>query len=125
MAFFVSFITAQINLVFLFSVVWFLTAVSAILLPFRRRSIFDAAAWKPRIGPIPVLSVLGVLGACLFAFLGYNSVTNPAIGPFTFGAQVTIVLVMVIPIVLYAASHYYNKSRGLDLGKVMAQVPPE
>jgi amino acid transporter len=125
LSFFVSFITAQVNLVFLFAVVWFLTAVSAVLLPFRRRAIFDAAAWKPRIAGAPVLSILGVLGACLFAFLAYNSVTNPAIGSFTFGAQVTIVIVIVLPIVLYAASHYYNKSHGLDLGKVMAQVPPE
>ena len=125
LSFFVSFITAQINLVFLFSVVWLLTAVSAVLLPFRRRAMFDAAAWKPRVAGVPVLSILGVLGACLFAFLAYNSVTNPAIGPFTFGAQATIVVVTIIPIVIYAGSHYYNKSRGLDLGKVMAQVPPE
>jgi amino acid transporter len=125
LTFFVSFITAQINLVFLFAVVWFLTAVSAVLLPFRRRAIFDAAAWKPRIGGIPVLSILGVLGACLFAFLAYNSVTNPAIGPFTYAAQATILIVMIIPIVLYTVSYYYNRSRGLDLGKVMAQLPPE
>ena len=123
--FFVTFITTQINGIFLFAVVWFLTAISAILLPFRRRSIFEAAAWKPRIAGIPVLTILGVLGAILFAFLAYNSVTNPAIGPFSYAAQVTIVIVTLIPIVLYAGSYYYNKSRGIDLRLTMAQLPPE
>lgn len=123
--FFVTFITTQVNGVFLFAVVWFLTAVSAVLLPFRRRSIFDASSWKPRVAGVPILCVLGILGAALFAFLAYNSVTNPAIGPFSYPAQVTILVVMIIPIALYTVSYSYNRSRGLDLSKVMAQLPPE
>lgn len=123
--FFVSFLATQVNSIFLFAVVWLLTAISAIILPFRRKQIFEAASWKPRIAGIPFLSIFGVVGAVLFAFLAYNSVTNPAIGPFTSAAQETIALVVVLPIILYAASHFYNKSRGLDLGKVMAQIPPE
>ena len=106
-------------------VVWFLTAVSAVLLPFRRKSIFEASSWRPQVTGVPVLSILGILGAALFAFLAYNSVTNPAIGPFSYPAQVTILIVIIIPIVIYTISYYYNRSRGLDLGKVMAQLPPE
>ena len=123
--FFISFITGQVNLIFLFSVVWFLTAISAIVLPFRRKDIFDGSSWKARVAGVPVLSILGVLGAALFAFLGFNAVTNPAIGPFSFYAQVAILLVVIIPITLFAASYYYNKSRGIDLRKLWAQIPPE
>ena len=125
MYFFVNFLATQVNSIFLFAVVWFLTAVSAIILPFRRKEIFEAASWKPKLASIPVLSILGIVGAALFAYLAYNSVTNPAIGPFTAPAQETIALVVVLPIILYAVSFYYNKSRGLDLGKVMSQIPPE
>jgi amino acid transporter len=123
--FFVNFLATQVNSVFLFAVVWFLTALSAIILPFRRKEMFEAASWRPRLAGIPVLSMLGVVGAALFAYLAYNSVTNPAIGPFTAGAQETIALVVVLPILLYAVSFYYNKSRGIDLAKIIAQVPPE
>jgi amino acid transporter len=123
--FFVTFITTQVNGVFLFAVVWFLTAVSAVVLPYRRKRIFEASSWKPKVAGVPVLSILGILGATLFAFLAYNSVTNPAIGQFTLPAQETIAIVLVIPIVVYYASYYYNKSRGLDLSKVMAELPPE
>jgi len=112
-------------LIFLFSVVWLLTAISAIVLPFRRKDIFEAASWKARVAGLPALSILGVLGAILFGYLGFNAVTNPAIGPFSFYAQVTIVIVVVIPTVLFATSYLYNKSRGIDLGKLWAQIPPE
>jgi len=122
--FFTSFITAQVNSIFLFAVVWLLTAVSAIILPFRRKDIFESSAGA-RLSGIPVISLLGILGAILFAYLGYNSATNPAIGPFAFGSQVFIAAIVIAPIVIYTASYYYNKSRGIDLRQICGQLPPD
>jgi hypothetical protein len=122
--FFTSFITAQVNSIFLFAVVWFLTAVSAIILPFRRKSLFESSAGA-RIGGMPLISLLGILGAILFAYLGYNSAANPAIGPFAFGSKVFIAVIVITPIILYAASYYYNKSRGIDLRQICGQLPPD
>lgn len=123
--YFTSFITVQVNLVFLFSIVWFLTSVSAIVLPFRRKDIFEASAARARIGGVPVLSLLGVLGAVLFAYLAYNSTTNAAVGPFALGAQLFVVGLIIAPVVIYAAAYYYNKSRGVDLRLVTGQLPPD
>jgi amino acid transporter len=123
--YFTSFITVQVNLVFLFSIVWFLTSVSAIVLPFIRKSIFEASAARARVGRVPVISLLGVLGAVLFGYLGYNSTTNPAVGPFAFGAQLFVVGLVVSALLVYAASFYYNKLRGVDLGLVFRQLPPD
>ncbi len=123
--FFVSFITTQVNGIFLFAVVWFLTALGAIILPFRRKAIFEAASWKARIGGFPVISLLGVIGAILFGYLGFNAVTNPAVASFSSQAQVIIVVVVLIPIAIFAASYFYNKAHGIDLTKVWAQIPPE
>jgi amino acid transporter len=123
--YFTSFITVQVNLVFLFSIVWILTSVSAIILPFRRKSIFESSAAHGRIGGIPILSLLGVLGVILFCYLGYNSTTNAAVGPFALGAQLFIVALIIAPLVIYCASFYYNKARGLDLRLVFGQLPPD
>jgi amino acid transporter len=123
--FFTSYIATEVNAVFLYCVVWFLTAVSAIILPFRRKTLFDASAGNTRVGGMPIISILGIVGAILFVYLGYNSVTNAAVGIFAQGAQILTVIVVVFPIVLYAASYYYNKSRGIDLRQVCAQLPPD
>ena len=72
-----------------------------------------------------MISVLGAVGAALFAYLGYNSIANPAVGPFQAAAQIVVGIVILIPIVIYALSYSYHKRRGLDLRLVQSQIPPE
>jgi amino acid transporter len=122
--YFTSFISAQVNAIFLYSVVWFLAAVSAVLIPFRRREAYETATGGKRRG-VPAISVLGVVGAALFAYLGYNSVANPAVGPFQGSAQILIGVVILIPVAIYAVSYRYHKRRGVDLRLVHSQIPPE
>jgi hypothetical protein len=123
--YFTSFITVQVNLVFLFSIVWFLTSVSAIVLPFTKKSLFETSAARSRVGGVPVLSLLGMLGAILFGYLGYNSTINPAVGPFMLGAQLFVVGLVIFGAIVYAASYFYNRSRGVDLRLVYSQLPPD
>ena len=125
LGYFTSFITAQVNAIFLYAVVWFLAAASAAILPFRRKAIFDASPAKAKLGSLPVLTLLGVLGAILFAYLGYNALTNPAIGPFAFDAQIFIVGIVLLPIMIYIVSYYYNRRRGIDLRQLCSQLPPD
>jgi len=122
--YFTSFISAQVNAIFFYSVVWFLAAISAALLPFTRREVYESATGGRRRG-VPVISVLGAVGAGLFAYLGYNSVANPAVGPFQLSAQVVVGVVVLVPIVIYAVSYRYHKRRGLDLRLAQSKIPPE
>ncbi|MDA4116664.1 MAG: amino acid permease, partial [Thaumarchaeota archaeon] len=122
--YFTSFISAQVNAIFFYSVVWFLAAVSAILLPFTRRGVYESAIGGKRRG-VPTISVLGAVGAALFAYLGYNSIANPAVGPFEASAQTVVGGVVLIPIIIYALSYWYHKRRGIDLRLAQSQIPPE
>jgi amino acid transporter len=125
LGFFTSFITAQVNAIFLYTVVWFLAAVSAIVLPFRRKAIYDNSPGKFKLGRLPAISVLGFIGVILFGYLGYNAAVNPAIGPFQSAAQFATVTIVIIPIILYGVSYVYNRRRGIDLRKLCAQLPPD
>ncbi|MGH9919800.1 MAG: hypothetical protein ACRD6W_13160, partial [Nitrososphaerales archaeon] len=122
--YFTSFISAQVNAVFFYSVVWFLAAVSAALLPFTRRGVYESATGGKR-RRLPTITVLGVVGAALFAFLGYNSVANPAVGPFEASAQMVVGAVVLVPVVIYSLSYWYHKRRGIDLRLAQSQIPPE
>lgn len=123
LTYFTSFITAQVNAIFFYSVVWFLAALSAIILPYTRKDIYSLSHGKR--SRLPVLSVLGVVAATLFAYLGYNSVTNPAVGPFAGSAEAFTAALVLIPIAIYVVSYWYNKRRGIDLTKLHAQLPPD
>ncbi len=95
--YFTSFISAQVNAIFFYSIVWFLAAVSAVLLPFTRRDVYESATGGKRRG-IPPISVLGAVAAGLFAYLGYNSIANPAVGPFQLSAQIVVGAVILVPV---------------------------
>jgi len=123
--YFTSFITAQVNAVFLYSIVWFLAAASALIIPYHRRSIYENSAGKLLIWRVPVISILGLTGIILFAYLGFNALVNPAIGPFQYGAQVATAIIVSIPIFIYILSYYFNRLRGIDLGKLCSQLPPD
>jgi len=125
LGYFTSFITAQVNAIFLYSVVWFLAAVSALIIPFRRKSIYESSAGRFQVLGVPIISVLGLTGIILFVYLGFNALINPAIGPFQFGAQVATATIVVVPIIIYITSYYFNKRRGIDLGKLSSQLPPD
>lgn len=122
LVYFTSFITAQVNAILFYSIVWFLAAVSAIVIPYSRRDVYAAVTGGRGI---PFLSLLGVLGAVLFAYLGYVSLTNSAIGPFAFSAQVFTVASLVVPIGIYLVSYYLNKRRGIRLSLLYSEIPPE
>jgi APA family basic amino acid/polyamine antiporter len=122
--YFTSFISAQVNAIFFYSIVWFLAAVSAVLVPFTRRDVYESAAGGKRRG-MPMISVLGAAAAALFAYLGYNSIANPAVGPFQQSAQIVVGLVIIVPVVIYALSYRYHKARGVDLRLLQSQIPPE
>jgi APA family basic amino acid/polyamine antiporter len=123
--FFTSFISTQLNGTFLFTVAWLIAALAAVVLPFRRRSIFEASEARGRVLGVPVLSLVGAVALAVLGYLSYNAFTNPAIGPNATSARLVILAVVAVPVVIYAISYYYNKRRGFDLSLISSDLPPE
>jgi APA family basic amino acid/polyamine antiporter len=122
--FYSSFISTQVNSVFILAVVWILTSLAAILLPFRRRNIYENASGKKMKG-IPFVSVIGAIGLVVFVYLAYNSVTNPAVGPFKLPAQIFLIGVFAAALAIYALSYLNNKRKNLNLAAIFAELPPD
>jgi APA family basic amino acid/polyamine antiporter len=124
--FFTSFIATQVNSIFILGVIWILTSISAIVLPFRRRKIYESSSEKLVISGIPLVSILGAIGLAVFGYLAYYSITNPAVGPFSSGAQAFLGGILLVALGIYSVSQYYNKKkRGLDLSVIFNELPPE
>jgi amino acid transporter len=123
--FFTSFISTQLNGVFLITIAWLVSSVAAVILPFRRKSIFDISQGASRIAGIPIISLIGVVSLIVLGYLSFNAFTNPAIGPTEFSARLIILAVIIAPIVIYAISYFYNRSRGFNLSLLSGELPPE
>jgi basic amino acid/polyamine antiporter, APA family len=121
--FYTTFLGTQVNSIFLLALVWILTSIAAIVLPLRKKDLYKG--WAGQMGRIPTISVLGVIGLIVFGYLAYNSVTNPAIGPFQLGAQEFIIAIFAAAIAIYVASYFYHKNRNLNLNAVFNELPPE
>jgi amino acid transporter len=123
LATFTSFLGIFLNGVAIWSIVWLLGSVVAIVLPYKKKdlvSFLPGARWK-----VPFLTIIGLLSTILMAVNFYFSITTPAVGPSTPQADAVLATIFVVGLVIYLASYSYNRKKGLDLNLVYAEIPPE
>jgi APA family basic amino acid/polyamine antiporter len=116
-----------------------LFALTAIILPFKRKDIYERSPFKPSIGGFPLLALIGLvaflgnlyliwvelnagynlsaLGTALFSADAFNSgVSSP------FWSTVGIAIVLTI---FYFAYRNYNKKSGVNYHTIYTEIPPE
>lgn len=111
---------------------WATTAIvglAALILPFRRKDILQNA--PPAVRKKWALVVLGFIG-----FVGSLAVVAISLSPAylqatTGGASINsldiagLLVTFVIGLAIYFVSYAWRKSKGIDLGLVMKEIPPE
>ncbi|MHB8568431.1 MAG: amino acid permease [Nitrososphaerales archaeon] len=124
--FFTSFLATQVNSIFILAVVWVLAAFSAIIYPFKRGDLYAFSDAKKSLFGVPLISILGMVGLVAFAYVGYASIANPAVGPFKEGAQIFLAAIVVFGVALFSASYIYRrKVNKIDLIMTFREIPPE
>ena len=130
--FFASYIGPFLATTLLLMVAYLPNGVSALLLPYRRKSIFDAspALVKKKLGPVPIVSLAGLVQTVCVILLLVLVFLNPAAagtsnGTLGSGALAVIVIALVISIVFYPVSKAIRKRSDVDLSLVYKEVPPE
>ena len=116
------------------------TVVAAIILPWRRRDLYDAspiAKWK--IAGIPTISIVGVITGLFLVYMLYqwsfNSTnlygTNLNLGTFFVAGSSTLnsayyfIATYVIAIVIYVVARIVRKNQGIDLSRIHHEIPVE
>jgi len=107
-------------------------SIAAILFPYRRKDIFNVSPSivTKNIAGIPWISILGVLGVIIDAYLAYATL-QPAVTPPLSGALIQGLAYAVVPVaivvafIIYGIAYSYRKSQGLDLRIAFAEIPPE
>lgn len=101
------------------------TAVAAIVFPFRRRALYSSSAVRGDIMGMPIISVIGVLALLVYSFVFYALVSQDALGVNNATGFTATAIVVVIGLIAYPLAYAANKSRGVDLGLVGRELPPE
>jgi APA family basic amino acid/polyamine antiporter len=104
-----------------------IVSLTAILFPYLRKDIFEASpdAVKKKVGGIPVLSIMGGLAIAFLVYVFY-AISYPLFsGSISIAGFEMFGILLVVPIIIYAASVTYYRKKGVPIDLAHRQLPPE
>jgi basic amino acid/polyamine antiporter, APA family len=114
------------------SIAFFPNGVTAALLPFRRKDIYNLSPpiVTKKVGGFPLLTISGVIHAVGFLVLIVLVFLNPIAagtnnGIISTGALAIILVGLLVSIIFYPIAKAIRKSSGIDLSLVFSEIPPE
>lgn len=115
------------------SVVWgaayVIPGLALMVFPFVKKNLFEQAPGfvKAKVGGFPLISLVGLITTVGFAYIAYIGYGNPAVTNVAYAAFgfELLAAVVVIGFVIYFASKFYYKSRGVDISLAYRDIPPE
>ena len=118
---------AYSNFGFSLAVVVVMFAAAAFPFVKRTKDIYDSAPAivRTKIGPLPALTLVGVLGGLVSLWICYSSilpaVTGMALSPVY---VVDILAVFAAALAIYVISYAYHKAKGVPIDLVAKELPP-
>jgi amino acid transporter len=130
MAFYVftTFFQDITNYTAIFSIAFWLASWAAILLPYRRRDLFEAApaAARRMVAGVPLMTIVGVGNLLLYTLSLIGVFRFPAFsGPNGTRAILFVVAIYASGILIYLVSMQVQRRRGVDLSLIYKEIPPE
>jgi APA family basic amino acid/polyamine antiporter len=116
--------------------VFVVTCIAGALLPYRAKALFEASPGaKYKLGEIPLITVLGVLGGVLGLFMVLAYLVAPQLGilgnwdfsnfPSSLLPQIIAIGIIVISWVWYVLAKNSQKSKGINVDFAFKEIPPE
>jgi basic amino acid/polyamine antiporter, APA family len=116
------------NYIAIFAIAFWITSFAAILLPYRKRDLFEAAPdmVKRRVFGVPLIAIAGVVNLLLFTIILYSSFTLPAFaGPVGTIAVAFVLGIYLVGLVIYFVAAVIRRQQGVDLNLLYSEIPPE
>lgn len=116
------------NYIAIFAIAFWITSFAAIILPYRKRELFESAPdmVRRKIAGVPLLTIAGVVNFILFSLILYSSFTLPAFaGPVGPIAIAFVLGIYIVGLIIYFAVASFRKRQGVDLELLYGEIPPE
>jgi len=111
---------------FLWVVAYVVPALATAVFPYRKKDLLEQAPkfMQTKFAGIPFLTLIGVVTAVAFAYMGYIAYTNPLITALTVTGMAIAVGIVIVAFLIYGASVVYHRRRGLDILMALKELPP-
>jgi amino acid transporter len=106
--------------------VFVITSLAGALMPYRAKALYEAspgAAYK--LGNIPVVTVLGIIGAIVGGVMVLMFMFYSALGLTSRLAYEVVFGVLAASIIWYFAEKFLQRSRGINVEFAFKEIPPE
>ncbi|MCS7104387.1 MAG: APC family permease [Thermofilaceae archaeon] len=110
------------------STTFMLTAISAIFVPYRAKtkSMYESSpVSRLKLGPIPFVTVCGVVYASLLLALLYYYFTIPGLGALHIPSLITLTVAYGVGVLYFYTVKWYRRRQGIDIDLAFRELPPE
>jgi amino acid transporter len=104
-----------------------LVMFSAAAFPFRRRELYQSspALVRKQLGPVPLITLLGIVGGALSLFVSYFTLLPSFTGaPLNPVYVASMLIIFAIALVVYAISYAYHRAKGVPIELAAKELPP-
>ncbi len=119
---------AQLNFVFFAVVTMFVPVTAMTLFPYLKPDLFEnaSAMVRRKIGPLPVITIVGIITLAYMVWMVIASFLYPAVGGGINATKSGLLAGLVISglVVFYAARAYRLKNEGIDINWTFQSIPP-
>ena len=113
--------------VIIFCTDYILVSITAIVIPFvkKTKTFWERSGNNYKLGPIPVISILGVISLVYWCYLLYRGMTVDLLGANTTKNVILSCSVLLVGLIYFAIVWVYRKREGMDLSRTYSQLPPD
>jgi len=119
---------AQLNFVFFAVITMFVPVIAMTLFPYLKPDLFQnaSAMVRRRLGPVPLITVVGVITLSYMTWMVVASFLYPAVGGGINSTKLGVLAGLVVTglLVFYGARAYRLRTEGIDIAWTFQSVPP-
>lgn len=122
-----NFLTSYVSLIMAQTSLYLLAMISAIVFPYLKKDMFNRSPpmVTRRVAGVPIMTLLGLLGAIALAVNFYWLFAAPAVSGVSPVSALVVVATYIVCIGAYFAVKQIRKKQGIDIGLAFNEIPPE
>jgi amino acid transporter len=118
---------SQINITLILILLYAFVGLAAMLFPYRKKNVYELSPFKnSKVAGVPTIAIVGAVNFVVFLILSVFCLYYPSLsGPTGASALAFMAAVFGIGLVIFYASWFYNKRRGIPIDLAFKEIPPE